>query len=152
VSVTILADHLTRPQAVQLARRLWDNGNSGWTIREIRDYIAKRGHDVHGVTIHVWVDPEYGRQRAESLKASKKRLYHAKKNRQPSALTPELLLALRVEDGLAYTAIAAVARRFFGEDMTEDQVRHRLYGLGAPKNPNKSRAVRLQRQRQRVAA
>lgn len=151
MSITVLADrHITRPQAVETARRLWDNGNGGWTIREIRDYIAERGQPVTGVTVKVWVDPEYGRKRSEGLKAAKRRWHHATKAR--SKLTPELLLALRVEDGLSYGAIAAIARRFFGVEMSEGQARYRLELLGAPKNPNKSRAVAAQHQQRRAAA
>ena len=152
---------LTRPQAVQLARKMWADGNDGWSVTEIRDYLATRGHDVTRITVKTWVDPEWGRQRNEGLRASKRRCDRNRRGTQTFRIldndaqarlhelvgaggplgapefSPEFLLALRIEDGHTYEAIAKIARRFFGVEWTADQLRFELYKLGAPKNPAK---------------
>ena len=152
---------MTRPQAIATARRMYANGE-GWTNKEIRDYLTSHGHDVHYTTIRAWVDEDYAKERNRQRRERMRRFSRDKRgttqflvldadarrrlgldvpHEPPAELTPELLLALRLEDGLPYSAIAKVARRFFGErDATEDKVRFRLYELGAPKNPNKARA------------
>lgn len=157
-----MTDKLTRPQAVELARRMWGDGES-WTFTEIRDYLATRGHPVHATTVRTWVDDEYARNRNDERRESNRRHNREKRGSRaflildddakqrlglhqgpkPSPLaseaTPDVLLALRVEDKLTYPAIAAVARRFLGQDLSAEQVRYRLYELGVEKNPNKVR-------------
>lgn len=154
---------MTRPQAVNLARQLWADGDGGWTVAEIRDYLARHGHKVVLETVRRWVDPKWAAEFYRSRNETRRRWDRERRGttefrvldddarrrlgldvpvEPPSKLTDELLLALRVEDRLTYTAIAAVARRFFGEELDEDGWRRRLYGLGAPKNPNKSRPRR----------
>lgn len=92
-------------------------------------------------TIRCWLDPGFREYHIRLNSRARERREGRSSDGlpKPSRLTPQLLLALRVEDGLTYGAIAAVARRFCGEEMTEDECRYRLYELGAPKNPNKAR-------------
>lgn len=124
---------MTRPQAVQTAQELWADGKGGWTITDIRDYLANEGQDVSWPTVKSWVNQEWWDRRLEG-----------KRQARHVDATPELLLALRLEDGLTYTAIAKVAKRFLGVDMTAKQARYQLTLLGAPKNPAKARAAREQ--------
>ena len=134
--------HSTR--RVLRARQLREDG---WSPRQIRLILAKEfdlPQPPSKTTIRQWTEPGFvemeRRQRAEA-RARQRR------GRPGRFLTDELLLALRLEDGLPYTTIAKVARRFYAVDLDPDQLRHRLNRLGAPKNEKKARA-----QRRRAAA
>lgn len=169
-------EQLTRPQAVQIAREMWDDGD-GWKIFEIRAYLADRGVNVSRETVRAWADPEWWEQRRKRMAEIKRRhdrdargtlsfkvidedamqRFRAAASAAPLAspvaeATPDLLLALRLEDGLTYGAIAKVATRLLGEPMTEQQARYRLIKLGAPKNENKAAATRAQVRRQQMRA
>jgi len=115
--------------------------NAGWTAGETRRLIAEEfglARLPSVTTIRSWTEPGYRElHRQWQLKCAAKP--KPVSPTVPSRLTPDVLLALRVEDKLTYGAIAAVVRRFFGEEMTEDQARFRLYELGVEKNPNKTR-------------
>jgi hypothetical protein len=126
---------MTRPQAMRTAREMYDDGH-GWTITEIRRYLLQQGFEVSRYAVHGWVDQEWWAGELER----KRRVREVRRGEAPKAVTPELLRALRLDDELSYSAIAKVVSRFYGESMTEDQARYRLYELGAPKNSNKSRA------------
>lgn len=151
----MMMDQLTRPQAIEVARRMWANGQA-WTLSDISRYLTKRGVKVSRQTVRGWVNEDYRRldlERNRSRKREQRGTQYfrivdddAKKRMSlmPSALTPDVMLAMRVEDGLSYMAIAAVARRFFGQDMSEYQVRARLYELGVSKNPK--RVIAAERQ------
>jgi len=120
---------------------------AGWTTGETRKLLAQEfslARLPSATTIRSWTEPGYRElHRTWQLKCSQNRV--AAPAPPPSALTPDLLLSLRVEDGLSYSAIAAVVRRFFGEDLTENQVRYRLTErLGAPKNAAKAAAMKRQ--------
>jgi hypothetical protein len=157
---------MTRIQAITTARQMWDNGNSGWTVGAIRRDLANHGHPVSWSRVKCWVDEDYATEYRERDRIrsrvrdrdkygatrflvldndARRRLGLDVVAEPPSKLTPDLLLALRVEDGLPYRSIAAVARRFFGEDLTPEGWRYRLHELGAPKNPNKARLAREER-------
>ena len=164
---------MTRPQAILTAREMWDNGD-GWSIPEIKRYLADRGQTATVTTIKMWVDDAYCQERRAALRERHRLWARGKRGsvsfkvldadalkrmgdllNAPAApafeATPKMLLALRVEDGLTYSAISKVAKRFLGLDMTPQQARYRLNVLGAPKNPNKARAAREQNQFGRVA-
>lgn len=149
---------MTNMEAMQTARRMYEGG---WKIEQIRRYLNRHGVKCSWVRVKVWVDEEYAEERRERERDRARRKWRADHNVKsfivldaqareilsrelgtppPPDFTPELLLTLRVEDGLQYSAIAAVAKRFYGIDMTVDQIRYRLCALGAPKNPNKTRA------------
>ncbi len=122
--------HNTR--TVARARKL---AEAGWTAGEISRLLTQElrlSTPISVTTIRCWVEPGYREQHKEW-----QRRCMAGETRSE---TPDILLALRVDDGLSYSAIAAVARRFLGVDLSEDQVRLRLYELGVQKNPNKARA------------
>jgi hypothetical protein len=122
---------------------------AGWTAGETRRLIAQEfGLDrlPSVTTIRSWTEPGYRElHRQWQLKCTGKLVC------PPSALTPDVLLALRVDDGHSYSSIAAIARRFFGEEMTANQARYRLRELGAPRNANKVRATRRQHKLRAVA-
>lgn len=114
-------------RVVQRAREL---ARAGWTAGAIRRILAREfalPRPPSDNTIRAWTEG-YRQQRDQ------------RDQRRPEPEpTADLLLALRLEDGLSHTAIAAVIRRFFGQPFTESQVRYRLDALGAPKNHNKAR-------------
>jgi hypothetical protein len=142
----VIAPAMTRTQAMAIAKRMYEGE---WKIDQIRRYLATRGVSVAWSTVKVWVDPGY---RDEQLRRNRVRARNAWRQRnnvqlaRHTACDPEeceqTLLTLRREDKVQYTALAVIARRFYGIDLSPEQVRHRLYELGAEKNPNKARPQR----------
>jgi hypothetical protein len=148
---------MTRPQAIMTAQQLWANGDGGWTVEAIRRYLIAQGQrSLSWSKVKCWVDEEYAAEYRRKDADRQRRLHRDRSGTTrflildadarerlgldvPPTATPEVLLALRLEDGLTYGAIAKVAARFLGLQMTEDEARHRLNALGAPKNPNKAR-------------
>ena len=153
MSITIVSTSLTRPQAIETARRMH---TAGWQITEIRAYLTKRGHRASWTQIKTWVDDEYRQRRLEA-----ERVRMREKWRQRNNVTPDqyrvrdeddpidwdgLWLALRVEDGHSYEAIAKISRRFFGrDDVSAARVAYRLHQLGVAKNERKAQAARKRR-------
>ena len=113
---------------------------AGWTPVPIGRLLAKEfalSSPPSANTIRCWIDPGYRDYHAElNRRAMRRRRSGSAQVSEP----PDVLLALRLEDGLTYPTIAKVARRFLGLELTEYQVRDRLQALGVPKNPNKTRA------------
>lgn len=161
---------MTRPQAVWTARQMYE---SGWRILQIRDYLASRGQTAHRSTIKRWVDPEYAELYNRTHAADERRRWRDKHGTRAFivldddararladelatpvklVMTEELMLALRVEDGLSYTAIGKVAGRIFGTPMSGERVRYRLAKHGVPKNPAKVRNAARNLNTKRVAA
>lgn len=115
----------------------------GWSPRQIRLMIADEfGLDrpPSKTTIRQWTEPGFVETERKQRAAAYAR--HHGSGKPGRFLTDAVLLALREEDELTYPSIAAVVRRFFGVEMTGEQVRGRLYALGVEKNPNKVRAMR----------
>ena len=136
---------MTRPQAIATARRMVEGG---WAIEHVRRYLAGHGHRVSWSQVKDWVDPEYRERRLERERERQRKLWRDRHGVRPEnyrvfsrAEYDALLLALRLEDGLSFSAIAAVSRRILGQDVTVDVIRQRLYALGVEKNPNKVRAA-----------
>jgi len=127
MSVTTQPEPMTRTEAIWTARRMREGG---WTIPQIRDYLAARGQSRNRETIRRWSDPEL-MQRARDEAAARhrhKRAARAMRLTRPSqAYSPEFrfvrLLALR-EAGLSCPATAQVLRLDFGEPITAEQVRY----------------------------
>jgi transposase len=138
-----------------LVRRAKELVEAGWTTGETARRLAVE-FDLDPVpattTIRRWTEPGYW----ELHKSWQEKAQRRARGQEPRALrgplSDDLLMALRVEDELTYSSIAKVARRFFGVDVDPDQLRHRLYELGAPKNPAKSRAVSRSNAERRLAA
>lgn len=164
---------MTRMEAITTARTMYAGG---WKIDQIRIYLRKHGVKTSWARVKMWVDDEYAeryRRRERDRSRRRNREINGVKSFRvldqqaretlvrelavpataaTAELTPDLLIALRLEDGLTYPTIAKVVRRFFGENVTENQVRLQLAKLGAPKNPNKARAARTQNARRKAAA
>jgi transposase len=128
-----------------LARQMYANGD-GWSIKEIRAYLAERGHDVVWETVKAWADPAWAERRRLAHRAARRRWWRERHRartfrvldehaREQVRATPDLLLALRLEDGLSYAAIAKIINRFTGLDLTATQVRRQLHQLGVAKHP-----------------
>jgi hypothetical protein len=135
---------MTRTQAVETARRMHAGG---WAVEHIRCYLRARGHAVAWSQVKAWVDPDYDERRKARERERQREHWRAKHRVSPlnyrivsEDSRDALMLTLRQEDGLSYAAIAAVANRFMGADLTPEQVRFRLYDLGVEKNPNKARS------------
>lgn len=139
---------MTRPQAMETARRM----HAGeWTIPEIRRYLASRGVNVTWEQVKRWVDAEYEAARRAREARRKREEYRRKHNTQPHNYRNHgdiigVLLDLRLEDGLTYPALIAVARRFYGLEFTDYSIRAELLKRGVKKNANKARAVRAYHQ------
>ena len=132
------ADPRQTRHSMALVRRAQELCDAGWTYPQAARVLAKE-FDLDRVpsttTLRCWLEPGY-RERHRSWQ---RKCYSG----EPSTdvVTPALLRALRVEDGLSYMAITKVLARFCGEDLSEFQVRSRLYEIGIEKNPNKVRAA-----------
>lgn len=122
---------------LQRARELVEGG---WSTGETARRLALEfdlPQPPARTTIRRWTEPGY----AELHKRWQEKCVRGEV-RPGRELTDDLLLALRVEDDLTYSAIAKVARRFYSVDLDPERLRHRLYQLGAPKNENKVQAGR----------
>lgn len=134
------------PLAVVREARLLANG--GWTVTEIRHRIERQhGRMPAETTVQAWIKPGVAerRQRQSAISRNRHRIAEdsgkpgPKAARFPSELTDDVLLAMRVDDGLSLNALAAVIARFYGVRLTVGQIRTRLDKLGAPRNENKAR-------------
>ena len=136
---------MTRPQAMETARRMYPE----WSIPEIRRYLAEREVRVAWEQVKRWVDPEYDAARRERENRRRREAWRRKHNTAPHNYRHHgdilnVLHSLRVEDGLTYSALAAVSRRLYGLKFTEYAIRAELLKRGVEKNPNKVRATREQ--------
>lgn len=141
---------MTRAQAMATARRMSEGGD--WQQVQIRAYLASRGQPVSRSTLKAWIDPDFAARRRESDKLRKRSAWRERNGRYGcKVLDVDLLLALRVNDGLSYAAISKVAARIYGEKLSADQVRDRLIRRGVPKNPAKVRSARKLNERKATA-
>lgn len=153
---------MTRPQAMATARRM---AEGEWQVKQIQAYLGSRGHAVSWDTVKGWSDPEWAERRRKAKRDSKRawwrehhgsggfRVLDADARRRLAerlatplptatpAMSVDLMLALRVDDGLSYVAIAKVADRIYGQKLSAWQVRDRLNQQGVPKNPAKVRSA-----------
>lgn len=70
-----MAETLTRPQAQERVRRMWEGGEGGWTKADLRRYLATHGVVVSKNTIARWVDPAYDEYRRTNSRESVRRAY-----------------------------------------------------------------------------
>lgn len=111
-----------------------------WQPVEIRQRLVREfGVAPSLTTIRVWTDDRYAAERRTVQAAAKRRESARRRGVDFRELSDDVLLALRVEDGLTYPAISNVVRRFYAVDIDPEDMRRRLHELGAPKNPNKAR-------------
>jgi hypothetical protein len=113
----------------------------GWSEREIQRLIVEEFGVRPAInSIRYWTDEKFRRQELRRRRQAGRGESPSPFRGPLSELTDGTLLALRIEDGLTYPTIAKVVRRFYGEDIRPDALRHHLNALGVPKNPKKSRA------------
>lgn len=133
---------------VDRARQLSDDG---WTATAIsRRLKAEFGVQPARDTVRAWVDPDAA-ERLRIANAASKRRSRARNDAERRTFVERAMLTLRLEDGLPYSTISKVMRRFYGVEASAETIRHRLYELGVEKNPNKTRAGFEQAERKAAA-
>ena len=134
---------LTRPQALRLARELYE---SGFSKAEITEVLLKRGFSVHRVTVSRWVDPvaAAAKRRGDRARIGQRALASTGRLGRPDAL-PEFkfrrMQALH-DAGLPLTTIATLMRLDFGDVIGRDSVRDAL-AKGRYPNMNAVRGGRM---------
>lgn len=125
---------MTRPEAIRRTREMWAGGQGGWTISDIRQYLADRGQPAAWETVKGWADPAWAARRREQQRAQQRRWWRKKHGvttyrvaDMPSTDTERLerLAELR-QCGVSYTALARIATAQFGDPITAEQVRYAL--------------------------
>lgn len=130
----------------QVAARARELRRAGMTPTEVQAQLGRElGKPPALNSIQCWTDPDAEERIRERDRAAKRRARAGKAH--TSAFIDRSMLTLRLDDGLSYTAIAKVMRRFYNVDLDAEQVRHRLYKAGAPKNPEKVRGASARSQR-----
>lgn len=119
---------------------------AGWTDLQIAAILEREtGRRPGSMTVRRWTDPDWAQADKERSRRRHARLRRAKgipprySHSPVRELLDEDLLALRRDDHLTYTAISRVLWRFYAVRLSADQVRYRLYALGAEKNANRAR-------------
>lgn len=149
-------DHRQLRHTTALVRRAKELVEAGWTSGQTARRLAvefELPKPPATTTIRRWTEPGYVELHRSWQEKCKRRAQEGPARApDPFELTDDLLLALRVEDELTYTAISKIAKRFYAVDLDPDHLRLRMNSLGAPKNPNKARATAAQNKRKRAAA
>lgn len=102
----------------------------GWSPSEIVGQLHRElGVCPAVTTVRCWVEPGFAEYRNKHYRSRTKR----------PTVSDDLLLALRVEDGLSYPSMRLVLKRFCGVDFKEYTLRQKLYELGVEKNEKKAR-------------
>lgn len=142
---------MSRIQAAATAERMYPE----WKVDQIRVYLAARGVNVSWSTVKIWADADYREERLRRERVRTRNAWRERHNIPSSRFRAvdvdeceQILLALRVEDGVQYSALSVIARRFYGFEMTPEHIRYRLCMLGATTNPNKGVALRRRLERQ----
>ena len=144
-----------RRYPARVAARACTLRNAGWSYARTREMLYREfGVRPSDATILAWVDPDTAHERQRQIRARARRSRPVTRPgwfRGPRQLTDDEMLRLR-ECGLSYSALAVIAREFYGTDTDEDALRRRLVAAGAPKNPNKGAGFRrLNAERGRAA-
>lgn len=95
---------LTRPQAQEVAQRMWTGRT--WTLREIHEYITRRGVTASLTTVYSWADPEFAERRRRASREHARRTYRKQHGvtRPDVADAAGLLIRIRALDEIGLTA------------------------------------------------
>lgn len=120
-----MIDALTRPEAIETARRMYA---AGWTVAEIQRYVTRRGVKASWHAVKGWVDDDYAQRRRARERDRQRDLWRIKNGARPVAYKVITnhdklirLCELR-EAGLSPAAVATVIRLDFGDELTKNQV------------------------------
>ena len=131
--MTVTAPTLTRREAMKTAQRMREGG---WSIPQIRDYLAARGWQRDRQTIRCWSDPELYARKLEQTRQLKRKqrvsrrvaergtVSLARKNGTYSAEFKFARLMAMRDAGLSLRATAIMLGVDFGDEITESMVRY----------------------------
>lgn len=114
----------------QMIQRAREHFEADWNPRQISRLLhGEFGVRPHPTTVRLWVDGEYARNFSKANRLRTRARWQREHPHRPEKISPERALermALLRERGLSMNAIAITAGVWWGEVLTEYDVRSRL--------------------------
>jgi hypothetical protein len=118
------------PYTSQMVNRAREHVEAGWSLRETEKLLLKEfGRAPTSSTIHTWTNPGTYERARDSYRPRERSRKVQRVPSKPRRTTPERAVDRMREmylRGLSLRAIGQVTAVFFGEELTEAQVKSRL--------------------------
>ena len=115
--------------------RAKEHSEAGWPLSKIVELLEDEfGVSPCHATVLLWVNPDYAKKFAERNRERMRKRWQREHPPKPQKISAELALKRMQElhaRGVSPRAIGQVAALWWGEEMTDDQVRSRLGGRRA---------------------